>query len=112
MWVRPWQKASAAPRLNHRLADVVADRAAPGAEPALEAGRVESLIPGLAQRRRQGEADKPGRVMSHRATRVPGGDGGRAVVQQRPDLLPGSRLGLCRHELGLLGTCELAPVMT
>jgi hypothetical protein len=38
-------------RLDDRLADVVADRAAPGAEPALDAGRVASLFPGVAQRR-------------------------------------------------------------
>src|SRR5580698_7419202 len=44
-------------RLDDRLADVVADRAVPGPEPALDPGWVASLIPGVTQRQGQAEAD-------------------------------------------------------
>jgi hypothetical protein len=46
-----------ATHLDDRLANVVADRAVPGLEPALDPGRVASFTPGVTQRRGQAEAD-------------------------------------------------------
>jgi hypothetical protein len=46
-----------ATHLDDRLANVVADRAVPGLEPALDPGRVASFIPGLTQRWGQAEAN-------------------------------------------------------
>src|SRR5215469_715904 len=54
------------PRLDDGVTDVVADRAIPGLEPALDSGRVANLIPGVAQWRGQTEANYLGRVRGNR----------------------------------------------